>query len=179
MDLSGICKLKKKQHKIYIYWLIIVLVFDYLLFPLPILAKETPKTIKFRPVYDFRSAEDAPTITVEKPQETAKIKPIKVIRDHGYHSMTAYSSEAMQTDDDPCSTANGFNVCKHAVEDTVAANFLKFGTKVRIPEVFGERVFIVRDRMNSRYSERVDVWFKNKVDAMKFGYKLAKLEVVE
>ncbi|MFA6250980.1 MAG: hypothetical protein WC686_05825 [Candidatus Shapirobacteria bacterium] len=101
------------------------------------------------------------------------------ITNHGYHQMTAYTSEAAQTDNSPCTTANGFNVCEHGIEDTIAANFLKFGTKVRIPELFGNRVFIVRDRMNKRHPERLDVWFKDKGQALKFGIKLARVEVVE
>jgi 3D (Asp-Asp-Asp) domain-containing protein len=95
------------------------------------------------------------------------------------HSMTAYNSEPGQTDNSPCITANGFNVCEHGVEDTIAANFLKFGTKVRIPELFGDRVFVVRDRMNKRYSNRVDIWMNNYSDAIKFGVKTAKIEVLK
>lgn len=98
---------------------------------------------------------------------------------HGYHSMTAYTSEAAQTDSSPCTTANGFNVCNHGIEDTVAANFLPFGAKVKIPDLFGDRVFIVRDRMNSRYSERVDVWMKEKPDALKFGVRTARIVVLK
>ncbi len=97
----------------------------------------------------------------------------------GTHAMTAYNSEVGQTDDTPCITANGFNVCEHGIEDTVAANFLKFGTKVRIPELFGDRVFTVRDRMNKRYTDRVDVWMINKKDALQFGIRTARIEVLE
>jgi 3D (Asp-Asp-Asp) domain-containing protein len=94
--------------------------------------------------------------------------------------LTAYNSEVGQTDDSPCLTANGFNVCKNGKEDTVAVNGMKFGTRVRFPELFGERVFVVRDRMNSRYdSGRADVWMISKADAKKFGVKVAKMEVLE
>lgn len=111
--------------------------------------------------------------------ETASSTPIvKVIRT-SVHSMTAYNSEAAQTDDSPCITANGFNVCEHGIEDTVAANFLPMGTKIRIPELFGDRIFTVRDRMNKRYTERVDIWMVNRADALKFGVRKAKIEVVE
>lgn len=111
--------------------------------------------------------------------ETASSSPVvKVIRT-SVHSMTAYNSEAAQTDDSPCITANGFNVCEHGIEDTVAANFLPMGTKIRIPELFGDRIFIVRDRMNKRYTERVDVWMLHYDDAIKFGVRKAKIEVVE
>ncbi len=94
-------------------------------------------------------------------------------------TMTAYTSEVAQCDASPCITANGFNVCKHGIEDTVAANFLPFGTQVRIPELFGDRVFTVRDRMNKRYQSRVDVWMIHKDNAIDFGVKYATIEVLK
>ncbi|NCB20848.1 MAG: hypothetical protein EOM88_02920 [Clostridia bacterium] len=103
---------------------------------------------------------------------------VKVISS-SIRTLTAYNSLPEQTDDTPCITANGFNLCKHWTEDTIAANFLKFGTKVRIPELFGDRIFVVRDRMNKRFSDRVDVWLKDKQDARKFGKQTARIEIVE
>ncbi|MFH1745202.1 MAG: hypothetical protein ABH881_03490 [bacterium] len=94
--------------------------------------------------------------------------------------LTAYNSDVWQCDDSPCITANGFNVCEHNIEDTIAANYLPFGTKLRIPELFGDRVFIVRDRMNKRYGDyRMDVWMKKGSDAKNFGVKRAKVEILE
>lgn len=98
--------------------------------------------------------------------------------DMGVRTVTAYNSEPSQTDGSPCITANGFNVCEHGVEDTIAANFLKFGTKVRIPELFGDKIFVVRDRMNPRFPERADVWMIDKTDAKNFGVKRVKIEAV-
>ena len=192
MDLSGSChRLKNRKHKIYVNLLVAIVAYDYLLFPLPILAKESAEIKKQQPVVAVAGqSSDSLTVSESTPAISSKIskkveaepvvsKKIVKIKDHGYHSMTAYNSEVGQTDSDPCTTANGFNLCKHNQEDTVAANFLKFGTKVRIPELFGDRVFVVRDRMNSRYQERVDVWFKNRQDALKFGVRKAKIEIVE
>lgn len=96
----------------------------------------------------------------------------------GVRTITSYNSEAGQTDDSPCITANGFNVCERGIEDTIAANFLKFGTKVRIPALFGDRVFVVRDRMNERYPDRVDVWMVNKADSRAFGVRRAEIQVL-
>jgi len=125
------------------------------------------------PIEDnLRKVAFIPEVIVSEPE-------IRVISS-SFHSMTAYNSEVGQTDDSPCITANGFNVCEHGIEDTVAANFLPFGTKIRMPELFGDRIFIVRDRMNKRYSERVDIWMLKKVDALKFGVKRnVKIEVIE
>ncbi len=102
----------------------------------------------------------------------------KVVRT-STHTITAYNSEAGQTDDSPCITANGYDVCANEVEDTIAANFLKFNTKVKIPELFGDRIFVVRDRMNKKHPNRVDVWMVKKSDAIQFGVKVAKIQVIE
>ncbi|MCX6793336.1 MAG: hypothetical protein NTY12_04935 [Candidatus Falkowbacteria bacterium] len=94
-------------------------------------------------------------------------------------SLTAYNSEVGQTDSDPCTTANGFNLCSNGKEDSVAANFLPFGTKIMIPDLFGDRVFVVRDRMNKRFSNRVDVWMLKRSDALKFGVRHAQIVILE
>lgn len=94
-------------------------------------------------------------------------------------SISAYTSDVAQTDGDPCTTASGLNVCTRNVEDIVATNFqyLQFGTAVRIPELFGDRIFYVHDRMNARYTKTVDVWMKDIADARKFGRRTAKVEI--
>lgn len=92
---------------------------------------------------------------------------------------TAYTSSVAETDSTPCITADGYDVCAAGVENVVAANFLRFGTKVRIPDQFGDRIFVVHDRMNERFSSRVDVWMLNRNDALSYGKRLVKIEVVE
>ncbi len=91
--------------------------------------------------------------------------------------LTAYTSDPRQTDDTPCVTASGLNVCERGVENVVAANFLPLGTCVRIPELFGERVFYVEDRMNARYDKRMDVWMQEIAQAKSFGVQYATIEV--
>lgn len=94
-------------------------------------------------------------------------------------TITAYSSTPDQTDSTPCITANGFNLCKHNEENIIAANFLPFGTKIRIPEHFGEKIFIVQDRMNARYHYRADIWMKTRRGAVVFGSKYTEIEVLK
>lgn len=120
-----------------------------------------------------QTASSSLTTATTSPEKVEKI--IKV----STNTITAYNSEAAQTDSSPCITANGFNVCKHGIEDTIAANFLPFGTKVKIPDLFGDRVFVVRDRMNKKHPNRVDVWMQDRSDAIKFGVKVAKIQVIE
>ena len=94
-------------------------------------------------------------------------------------SITAYSSTPDQTDSTPCITANGFNLCKHGEENIIAANFLPFGAKVRIPDHFGDKIFIVQDRMNARYKNRVDIWMKDRSSAKKWGIRYAQVEILK
>jgi len=63
--------------------------------------------------------------------------------------VTAYTSAPEETDDTPFTTASGQTVR----DGIVATNLLPFGTKIRIPKYFGERVFEVQDRMNVRGPE--------------------------
>ncbi|MEK7123074.1 MAG: hypothetical protein AAB855_04435 [Patescibacteria group bacterium] len=92
--------------------------------------------------------------------------------------ITAYSSTPDQTDNTPCITANGYNVCTANAENVIAANFLPFGARVQIPELFGDRVFTVQDRMNARHSQRVDIWMTSRHKAKQFGVKRAEIVVL-
>ncbi|OGY56343.1 MAG: hypothetical protein A2Y84_02295, partial [Candidatus Colwellbacteria bacterium RBG_13_48_8] len=68
-------------------------------------------------------------------------------------TITAYSSEIQQTDSTPYLTAAGTTVRP----GIVAANWLPIGTRVRIPKIFGDKIFVVEDRMHNRHTDRLDV----------------------
>jgi len=87
--------------------------------------------------------------------------------------ITAYSSEPWQTSGDPFVTAAG----THVRDGVVAANFLPIGTRVRIPELYGDKVFVVEDRMNERYFYKMDIWMDNTPEAVQFGLKHAEIEI--
>lgn len=176
---------KLKFPKKVVLGLMIAILFNFVGFSIPALAAEA--------VVDANTVQTemvAPNGAALKEAEVELIQKDLVIIEHlplteelnftdmGTRVITAYNSESAQTDASPCITANGFNVCEHGIEDTIAANFLKFGTKVRIPELFGDKIFIVRDRMNPRFPERLDVWMINKTDSLVFGVKQAKIEAV-
>lgn len=86
---------------------------------------------------------------------------------------TAYSSDVAQTDSTPLTTASG-TTCRHGV---VAANFLPIGTKIKIPKYYGDQVFVVEDRMNARFSSRVDIWMGSYKEAKQFGVRNLEIEV--
>lgn len=89
---------------------------------------------------------------------------------------TAYSSEESQTDDTPFITASGAFV----YDGVIAANFLPIGTKVMIPDLYGDKIFTVEDRMNSRYNGQhiIDIWFENHSHARQFGKKILTINVL-
>ena len=89
-------------------------------------------------------------------------------------SSTAYSSTPDQTDSTPFITAAN-TVVRDGI---VAANFLPFGTKIKIPDIFGDKIFTVEDRMNKRYWHRVDIWFPDRESALNFGHKTLKIQIL-
>ena len=90
--------------------------------------------------------------------------------------ITAYSSTPDQTDDTPFITASG----KMVRDGIIANNMLPIGTKVRIPELYGDKVFTVEDRMNRRMGDhRFDIWFETYNEAKNFGVKSVGIEVLE
>jgi 3D (Asp-Asp-Asp) domain-containing protein len=167
----------QKTFRFQIISFVIIFIFDFFLFPVPTILADNINAV------EFTSDEliEQELVVVEKAEFINNLPENdtwKAVRS-GYYDMTAYNSEVAQTNDQPCITANGFDLCEHWTEDTVAANFLKFGTRIRIPDLFGDRVFVVRDRMNKRYQHRVDIWMKEKQDALNFGIKYARIEILE
>ncbi|MEA1936840.1 MAG: 3D domain-containing protein [Patescibacteria group bacterium] len=102
------------------------------------------------------------------PRENIKIVPKKKMR----VLATAYSSTVDQCDSSPFITANG----THVHDGTLAANFLKFGTKVKFPALYGDKIFIVEDRMRS--NTKVDLWFSTRQEAINFGARVIEMEIL-
>ena len=121
--------------------------------------------------------------TPEVPVDDPEIKRLPVIADRAvskvlHVTVTAYASVPELTDDDPFTMADGMRV----FDGAVATNVLPFGTQVRFPDVFGDKVFEVHDRMNTRYNGKyiIDIWHPAKQAAKKFGAKHAvRMEILE
>jgi 3D (Asp-Asp-Asp) domain-containing protein len=114
-----------------------------------------------RPARDIRS----------KVAKNGQKQPNMVVRS----VITAYTSTPDQTDDTPFIAANG----AHVYDGMIAANWLPFGTKVKIPDIYGDKVFTVEDRMNERYGfGRMDVWMDApRQTAIQFGVRVVNVEV--
>lgn len=97
------------------------------------------------------------------------IKRMKVI-------VTGYSSTPEETDSTPFLTAAG----TRAREGIAANNLLPFYTKIRLPEIFGDKIFSIEDRMNPKKGfYHIDIWFPSKKEALEFGSKFTYLEIVK
>ncbi|MEK9158199.1 MAG: hypothetical protein AAB638_03410 [Patescibacteria group bacterium] len=109
----------------------------------------------------------------------AKIKKVK--RTHTV-SLSAYSSSVDETDSTPFITAAN----TYVRDGIVASNLINpetgrryaFGTAIKIPDLFGDKIFIIEDRMNSRYVNNVDVWVTSKKAAREIGRRTLVVEIV-
>ncbi len=171
-----------------------ILVVSGLLFILPVLAKQNEQeaeadvieiredlledgylTFHDNTLSPFHTFFDEKVVVIEKENIiVTDEKKYRVIKVHGT-TITAYSSTVDQTNSEPFITASG-----SWVEDgIVAANFLPFDTKIRIPKYFGDKIFVVKDRMNRRYDNRVDIWFPSRSQATNFGITNTDIEILE
>jgi len=173
-DIQQNKQFSKKTWKKIVLSLIFLVVFEFICYPAPVLASQIDEIDQMIIVETLVDGD-----VVESPVLNAlpENNNLQVIRTD-FVPVTAYTSEVGQTDGNPCRTASGFDLCEHKIEDSVAANFLRFGTKIRIPDAFGDRVFVVRDRMNPRYDNYIDIWFKDKQEAKRFGIKVLRIEIL-
>ena len=88
--------------------------------------------------------------------------------------LTGYSSTVDQTDSDPFTTAAGTQVRK----GIVATNILPFGTRIILPELYDDKIFVVEDRMSSRKGYHIDIWFPSRYEALQFGVKRTEVYVL-
>ena len=87
--------------------------------------------------------------------------------------VTAYNSLPNQTDSTPFHTADN----THVRDGIVAANFLPLGTRVKFPELYGDKEFVIKDRMNRRYTYKADIWMEEYSDAIDFGLNYTTIEI--
>jgi len=89
----------------------------------------------------------------------------RTVRSSRRVTATAYSSDVRQTDASPFRPAMAMDfrdvVAEEGAVYCIAHNDLRLGTEVRFPELHGDTVYTVCDRMNARYTGtgRVDFYF--------------------
>lgn len=151
--------------------LLVILVWQFS-FPQPVKSQEVNInqviTTIFEEQWTMPKTSDIPRLpkNPNKPQLEAK-RTLKI-------TVTAYSSTPDQTSGDPFITASGTRV----QNGTIAANFLPFGTKVRFPEKYGNKIFTVEDRMSQRYWYHADIWMETREQAKEWGVKHTTVEIL-
>jgi len=109
-------------------------------------------------------------------EERGFLKGLETEKKFSYFNITAYSSNPDETDDTPWLTAMNTIVR----DGIVASNDLPLGTKIKIPSLFGDKIFVVEDRLNSRIKGVIDIWFPDKDSALNFGiHKDVLVEILE
>ena len=123
-------------------------------------------------IQDFESPvviQNNSVLPISQMPEQKVVRTIRVVT-------TAYSSDVWQTDSTPFITANG----TYVRDGIVANNLLPFGTKIRLPEIYGDKIFVVEDRMHSRKGYyHVDIWQSSYVEAKNYGAQYTYIEVLE
>ncbi len=125
-------------------------------------------------------ANSSPVYT-EPPVMAVEVEEVEEEYEKRWVRLTAYSpldpnaQEGMCFSGNPSLTASG-TVARDGV---VAANFLPFGTKIRIPAVYGDKVFTVEDRMSSRFTNTVDIVVSSQAEAINFGVQNGYIEILK
>ena len=111
----------------------------------------------------------------EEPEEEPKeVKPTKKSNGNVIKAtLSAYSSRVQETDDTPCISADGSNICELFAKGEMicASNDFPMHSIIHI-EGFGD--CIIRDRMNRRYTgtNRIDLYYGyDTISALKHGVK--------
>ncbi len=48
-----------------------------------------------------------------------------------------------------------------------------------LPAVKNNKIFVIEDRMNRRYWQKIDIWFPDRASALNFGIQKVKIQIVE
>ena len=161
-------------HRIYRFFVLLIAVFVCIV-PAKMFAQGSAQSMNFpfdKALYEsYRAAKEEKEKQTRLAATLDILKPLFKVR---YHTLTAYSSTPEQTDNSPFITAAGTFV--H--DGIVAANSLPFGTKILIPDIFGDKIFTVEDRMAPQNYHKIDIWFPSTDKAMEFGVKHAKILIL-
>ena len=105
---------------------------------------------------------------------TPEEKPVIIEKEKvGFRIITAYNAVPEQTDDTPCISASGLDVC-NTNKKICASNEFPFGTLLLIEN----EVWEVQDRTNSRYSYRIDLLVSDYDDAMQWGNRTLEVIII-
>lgn len=115
---------------------------------------------------------ESPLLMYKNQRYIVKSKTVRVV--------TAYNAgDPKQTDDTPCISANGENLCKALEKGQMrcAANFVPLGSHLYVDKI---GVCLVTDRTNKRYRNRVDIAMRKEEyqKARRFGRQKLHVKII-
>ncbi len=114
---------------------------------------------------DVKAVSNGETTEIDTPRESRTV------------TMSGYTSRVEETDDSPCISADGTNICEYE-GCVVASNDYALGTVIEV-EGFGRCT--VKDRMNGRYTgtNTIDMYFGMDLqEAINFGRQQIEIAVL-
>jgi 3D (Asp-Asp-Asp) domain-containing protein len=104
-----------------------------------------------------------------------------IVRSETIRVVTAYNAgDPRQTDDTPCISASGENICKALAKGKkrCAANFVPLGSRLHVEKI---GVCLVTDRTNRRYRNRVDIAMQRDEyhKARRFGRQKLQVKIID
>ena len=108
-------------------------------------------------------------LATSNPALEFNIKGEKLIR-----TVTAYYPVPWQTDEEPCISASGMNICK-AKKKICASNEFPFGTRLLIAGEICE----VQDRLHPKIKYTIDLFFKTKKEVENWGKRTVEVKRID
>jgi 3D (Asp-Asp-Asp) domain-containing protein len=104
-----------------------------------------------------------------------------IVKNETIRIVTAYNAgDPSQTDDTPCISANGENLCDALAkgQKRCAANFVPLGSRLFVDKI---GVCLVTDRTNKRYRNRVDIAMQKSEyhKALRFGRQKLHVKIIQ
>lgn len=125
-----------------------------------------------KPAQGIESHADAESLPQDQPERQTEVKKAEGTT----RLVTAYNNVREQTDDTPCISADGTDICQRyrAGEKICAANWVPIGTRLRV-QGYGDCT--VADRMAPKNGEKVDVYLGQDVAAAR-AWGARRIEVL-
>jgi 3D (Asp-Asp-Asp) domain-containing protein len=104
-----------------------------------------------------------------------------IVKSETIRIVTAYNAgDPSQTDDTPCISANGENLCEALAKGRkrCAANFVPLNSRLYVDKI---GVCLVTDRTNKRYRNRVDIAMQKSeyYKALQFGRQKLHVKIIQ
>lgn len=96
------------------------------------------------------------------------------IQELGKMLVTSYNAVADQTDDSPCISASGLNICETDKLICACPRKYPFGTKFLIEG----QIYFCEDRLHRKYDDRIDLLMKTKEEAKQWGKQWLEVKIV-